>query len=58
VDENLLLNVKHNSISAIAEHVYTSFEKNYANPNYLRDRAIITPRNEIVDEINKVMLDW
>jgi len=58
VDENLLLNVKHNSISAVEEHVYTSFEKNYANPNYLRDRGILTPRNETVDEINKVMLDW
>lgn len=58
VDKSLLLNVKHNSISAIAEHVYTSFKKNYANPNYLKERAILTPRNETVDEINTVILDW
>uniref|UniRef100_A0A0D2ZUB6 ATP-dependent DNA helicase n=1 Tax=Brassica oleracea var. oleracea TaxID=109376 RepID=A0A0D2ZUB6_BRAOL len=57
VDKNLIIPAKENGISAIAEHVYKSFDTNYSNIDYLKERAILTPRNDTVDEINKVLLE-
>lgn len=40
----------------MATYIYKSFQTNFSNIDYLKERAILTPRNDTVDEINKVML--
>ena len=42
---------------AIFQAVYDDFLQSYANPSYLRRRAIITPFNETVDKLNASVLD-
>ncbi|CAN6807622.1 unnamed protein product, partial [Brassica oleracea] len=56
VDDSLMLITDKEPISALAKHVYTSFEENYTNIDYLRDRAILSPRNNTVDVINSEIL--
>lgn len=58
MDDSLLLFTDNDPIAAIANHVYNSFEENYSKINYLRERAILSPRNDTVDEINDKMLNW
>lgn len=58
VDDSLLLQSENDPITALASHVYTSFQENYTNIDYLRERAILSPRNDTVDEINTEMLNW
>ncbi|CAL1353730.1 unnamed protein product [Linum trigynum] len=45
-----------NKIQAITETVYTDFRSNYGNPDYIKNRAIVTPTNRTVSEINAYML--
>uniref|UniRef100_A0A0D3D610 ATP-dependent DNA helicase n=1 Tax=Brassica oleracea var. oleracea TaxID=109376 RepID=A0A0D3D610_BRAOL len=56
VDDSLMLITDKEHISALAKHVYTSFQENYTNIDYLRDRAILSPRNDTVDVINSEIL--
>jgi hypothetical protein len=39
-------------IPAIVESVYVDFVKRYSDPNYLKERAILTPTNEIAEDVN------
>ncbi|XP_074356592.1 uncharacterized protein LOC141696335 [Apium graveolens] len=41
---------KTNAVKDIVEVTYPDFSKNYINELYLKERAILTPRNAIVDE--------
>ncbi|GFP95419.1 hypothetical protein PHJA_001686200 [Phtheirospermum japonicum] len=41
----------------IFSSIYIDFQKKFANPPYLRQRAIVTPYNDIVDEINSYILE-
>ncbi|XP_020080111.1 uncharacterized protein LOC109703807 [Ananas comosus] len=50
IPDDLLIKVSKNGIETIVSDIYDHIEENYNDPNYLRDRAIITPRNEGVDE--------
>ncbi|CAI0463117.1 unnamed protein product [Linum tenue] len=44
-------------IESLATDIYDSFAENYKNPFYLANRAVVTPTNATVSELNKYMLD-
>ena len=46
-----------NPILTLVEHIYPNFTKNAFKSKYLTSRAILTPKNEFVDRINKVFMD-
>ncbi|XP_070044304.1 uncharacterized protein [Nicotiana tomentosiformis] len=39
-------------IGSIVEAVYPSLLQNYSDPTYLKERAILTPKNDMVHELN------
>ncbi|CAI0453986.1 unnamed protein product [Linum tenue] len=45
-----------NKIQAITDTVYNDFGSYYDNPNYIKNRAIVTPTNRTVSKINAYML--
>ncbi|XP_020102972.1 uncharacterized protein LOC109720334 [Ananas comosus] len=56
IPDDMLIKASQNSIETIISEIYDNIGENYNNPDYLRDRAIITPRNESVDEVNNYVL--
>ncbi|CAI0550433.1 unnamed protein product [Linum tenue] len=46
-----------NKIEAITDVVYNDFMANYEDTRYIQNRAIVTPTNRTVSEINAYMLD-
>jgi ATP-dependent DNA helicase PIF1 len=52
IPKNLLINSYTDPIEAIFSNTYPNFNTNYNNIDYLRERAIITPRNSTVHSIN------
>lgn len=54
---NLLVPLMNDPIQDMISTVYDRFDKYYTNPEYLRQRAIVTPYNETVDIINAHALD-
>ncbi|KAK1352679.1 ATP-dependent DNA helicase [Heracleum sosnowskyi] len=44
-------------IKEIVDVVYPSLLENYKNPAYLKERAILTPKNEMVDELNGYLMN-
>ncbi|EOA28676.1 hypothetical protein CARUB_v10024900mg [Capsella rubella] len=56
IENNLLLPNNGDSVSCIATSIYHDFDANFKNKGYLIERAILTPRNETVDEVNNYML--
>lgn len=51
-----LIHTDGDKITAIVESVYTDFLDMYSDPNYLKERAILTPTNEVAEDINKHVL--
>jgi hypothetical protein len=51
-----LVHTDGNKIDAIVGVVYVDFLKKFSDPNYLKERAILTPTNEIAEEINNHVL--
>ncbi|CAI0432274.1 unnamed protein product [Linum tenue] len=45
-----------NRIKAITDVVYEDFDNNFQDINYINTRAIVTPTNRVVSEINDYML--
>ncbi|PHU04675.1 hypothetical protein BC332_25497 [Capsicum chinense] len=43
-------------IDSIVESVYPSLLQNYNDPAYLKERAILTPKNEMVQELNDTIM--
>ncbi|XP_047261234.1 uncharacterized protein LOC124894698, partial [Capsicum annuum] len=43
-------------IDSIVEEVYPSLLQNYDDPSYLKERAILTPKNEMVQELNDTIM--
>ena len=52
IPNDLLLLTDKQKIPALVKAIYTDFKQNYLNPTYLKERAILTPTNEIADDIN------
>ncbi|XP_077242429.1 uncharacterized protein LOC143882934 [Tasmannia lanceolata] len=56
IPDHLLIYGGDNSIAEIISTTYPSFHNWYKDPQYLQERAILTPKNYSVDEINSFML--
>lgn len=56
IDRRLLVNNGGNSFEEIQEATFPEMEKHFQDREYLRGRAILTPRNETVDELNDYFL--
>jgi hypothetical protein len=55
--DDLLIKQVENKIKALVELTFLYFRSNYNDLEYLKHRAILARTNEIVDEINKYMLN-
>jgi hypothetical protein len=56
IPDEHLVHTDGEKIPAIVEAVYTDFLRRFSDPNYLRERAILTPTNEIAEDVNKHVL--
>jgi hypothetical protein len=57
IPDDLLVHTEGSHIAAIVSAVYTDFASNFQNPEYLRQRAILAPTNDIANEVNTHILD-
>ncbi|CAH1452958.1 unnamed protein product [Lactuca virosa] len=57
IPDDILINDSHDSIGSLIEFVYPSILENYSNTNYFEERAILAPKNEVVQEINDRLLN-
>ncbi|XP_019090719.1 PREDICTED: uncharacterized protein LOC109128518 [Camelina sativa] len=55
-DEGLMLPNRGNRLAAISIAAYPTFSQSFKERHYLTERAILTPRNETVREINEYQL--
>ncbi|KAK9682574.1 hypothetical protein RND81_10G082900 [Saponaria officinalis] len=56
IPEDLIIENKGDPIASIVEEVYPNLLENYTDTAYLRGRAILAPKNEIVEQVNNYML--
>ncbi|RID81149.1 hypothetical protein BRARA_A03747 [Brassica rapa] len=56
INETLLLPVTSNPLDILCQSVFTDFINDYKNWDKIRDTAILTPKNDTVDEINTYLL--
>ncbi|XP_056841667.1 uncharacterized protein LOC130494865 [Raphanus sativus] len=56
VDKSLLLPRSETPHEALADAAYPNFLQNYRNKEYLKERAVLTPTNNTVHEINAYLL--
>jgi hypothetical protein len=52
IPHEYLLLPKHDKISCIVSTTFSDLQTNYADAQYIKDRAILTPTNDIADTIN------
>lgn len=45
-----------NPMRLIVDAIYPSILHNYNDPTYLKERAILTPKNEMMDELNEMIM--
>ncbi|CAN1179597.1 ATP-dependent DNA helicase PIF1 [Linum perenne] len=57
VPSKFLINSKDNAIEQLITWVYPSFQQSYQSLEYIKARAIVTPTNAVVSEINNLLLD-
>jgi ATP-dependent DNA helicase PIF1 len=56
VPEEFLLRPDGDKISCMVNGIYTDLETKYLDPSYLKERAILTPTNDIADKINNYIV--
>ncbi|KAM0861062.1 hypothetical protein ACQ4PT_046137 [Festuca glaucescens] len=56
IPDEHLVHTEGDKITAIVESVYVDFFTRYFDPNYLKERAILTPTNDIAEDVNKHVL--
>uniref|UniRef100_A0A0D3E4S6 ATP-dependent DNA helicase n=1 Tax=Brassica oleracea var. oleracea TaxID=109376 RepID=A0A0D3E4S6_BRAOL len=56
IDNSLLLKNNGDPVECITKSTYQDFQVHFKDKNYLIERAILTPRNETVDEVNNYMI--
>ncbi|KAH7679023.1 DNA helicase protein [Dioscorea alata] len=56
IPKKLLVENSEDAIQSIIDYVYSELQKNYSNPEYLKQRAIITIYNETIDLINGIIM--
>lgn len=52
IPHDILIPRSGSAIDDIIRSTYPDLEASYSNPSYLRERAIISPKNDTIDEIN------
>ncbi|XP_050207483.1 uncharacterized protein LOC126656902 [Mercurialis annua] len=57
IPSKFIITYDDNPIDSIITYVYTEFMESYMHLTYLQERAILCPRNEVVEIINSVVLD-
>lgn len=57
VPDPFVLHSSDNPLQALVDKIYPDFEHNIASAEWLRSRAILTPTNVVVDDINNTILD-
>ncbi|XP_074347409.1 uncharacterized protein LOC141686263 [Apium graveolens] len=57
VPEEYVVRCEDNPIQSLCDIVYPNFNQNLSSHSYLRSRAILTPTNVVVDDVNSVILD-
>ncbi|PIA56622.1 hypothetical protein AQUCO_00700758v1 [Aquilegia coerulea] len=56
IPDDYLLQPKNDPMKSIVEWVYPDLENKYADLNYLRERCILTPRNDCVEKLNSYII--
>ncbi|XP_052622302.1 uncharacterized protein LOC111911148 [Lactuca sativa] len=56
IPDDILINDAHDPIGSLIEFVYPSILDKYNNTSYFQERAILAPKNEVVQEINDRLL--
>ncbi|XP_023734360.2 uncharacterized protein LOC111882234 [Lactuca sativa] len=56
IPDDILINDAHDPIGSLIEFVYPSILDMYNNTSYFQERAIVAPKNEVVQEINDRLL--
>lgn len=56
IPEDLLIPESENNLERILDEIYENFDENMDNRQYLKDRVVIAPTNEVVDKLNLAML--
>ncbi|CAH1415218.1 unnamed protein product [Lactuca virosa] len=56
IPHDILINDPHDPIGSLIEFVYPSILENYKNTSYFQERAILAPKNEVVQKINDRLL--
>ncbi|XP_074377011.1 uncharacterized protein LOC141718526 [Apium graveolens] len=56
IPDEYVLHTDGDKIEAIIDATYPNLMTNFLNPQYLKDRAILSPTNAVVDDINKRIL--
>lgn len=57
IPQRFIIPCTNNPFTDIVDFVYPNLETNFKDHQYLRDRAILAPTNEIVDEMNDNIMD-
>ncbi|PIA43487.1 hypothetical protein AQUCO_01900110v1 [Aquilegia coerulea] len=56
IPDDYLLQPKNDPMKSIVEWVYPDLKNKYADLNYLRERCILTPRNDCVEKLNSYII--
>ncbi|CAH1431856.1 unnamed protein product [Lactuca virosa] len=56
IPNDILINDPHDPIGSLIDFVYPSILEKYNNTSYFQERAILAPKNEVVQEINDCLL--
>lgn len=57
IPPDICMNTDGDPMEAIVEAIYPSLLQNYNDPTYLKERAILTPKNEMVHELNEIIMN-
>ncbi|GFQ02404.1 ATP-dependent DNA helicase pif1 [Phtheirospermum japonicum] len=57
IPNDFLINEIGDPLDIIFRATYIDFEQKFSDPLYLRQRAIVTPHNDVVDQINSYILE-
>lgn len=57
IPDDLLIPQGPSALNQLIDDIYPNFKVNFRNYSYLKERAIVTPKNIDVSQINDIMLD-
>jgi ATP-dependent DNA helicase PIF1 len=57
IPEDLLIKSSGNTVADMVDACYPNFLEHMHGPSFFRDRAILAPTNDVVDQINDFMID-